>query len=124
PVGVCVSAHAQSITPTPVQASSSALLPVTPSAKVEERLEALSSSLNTAKQQLEQSRKEIEELRQELSLIKGQLPAARTVAPDQSNQVNNIDAAKTTVRAIEDLQGRQENLEEQVKVHEQIKIES
>jgi hypothetical protein len=124
PVGVCVSSHAQSTIPAPVQASSSALPLGAPSAKVEERLEALSSSLDMAKQQLEQSRKEIEQLRQELSLIKGQLAASGTIAPDHPNQVDNIDAAKTTARAIEDLQERQQTLEEQVKVHEQTKIES
>jgi len=124
PIGMCVFSHAQSTMSAPVQASSSVLHPVTPSAKMEERLEAISSSLDMANQQLEQSRKEIQELRQELSLIKGQLAASRPVPSEQSNQGDNVDSAKTTALAIEALQERQQTLEEQVKLHEQTKIES
>jgi hypothetical protein len=91
---------------------------------MEEKLEAISSSLDMANQQLEQSRKEIQELRQELSLIKGQLTASRPLHSGQSNQGDNVDAAKTTALTIEDLQEREQTLEEQVKLHEQTKIES
>jgi hypothetical protein len=123
PIGVCISLHAQPNVPAPVQQSSS-MSPDIPSSKMVERLEAISSSIDMAKQQLEQSRKEIQQLRQELSLIKEQLAASRTVPSDRSSRGDNVDVAKTTASAIEDLQEKQQTLEEQVKLHEQTKIES
>jgi chaperonin cofactor prefoldin len=117
PIGVCVASYGQSAKSTTVQASP-------PSADLEERLETISSSLDMANKQLEQSRKEIQQLRQELSVIKGQLDASRPVPFEEPKEEDNVTSAKTTASTIEDLQERQQTLEEQVKLHEQTKIES
>jgi hypothetical protein len=115
---------AQSNSPVSATASSSSSAEVR-SAKLEQRLETISSSLDEAHQQLEQSRKEILQLERELSLIKEQLAATQPVHSEQSSAGNNnVDVAKTTASAIEDLQEKQQTLEEQVKLHEQTKIES
>ena len=122
-VGVCASTHAQSTILAQPPASSSSSTPNRPSSKLEQRLQAISSSLDEANQQLEQSRKEIQQLRQELSQIKGQLAATKPIS-EQSIHEDEVDTARTTASAIEDLQERQQTLEEQVKLHEQTKVES
>jgi hypothetical protein len=122
-VGVCASSQAQSTTLTQVQASSSSSPANDSSSKLEQRLQAISSSLDEANQQLDQSRKEIQQLRQELSQIRGQLAATKPIS-EQSIHEDEVDTARTTASAIEDLQERQQTLEEQAKVHEQTKVES
>src|ERR1700761_6592373 len=117
-VGVCASSHAQSTILDQVPASASSLPANGPSSKLEQKLQAISSSLDEANQQLEQSRKEIQQLRQELFQIKGQLAATKPLS-DQPIHEDEVDTAKTTASAIEDLQERQQTLEEQVKLHEQ-----
>jgi hypothetical protein len=123
--GVRASLYAQSSVPVSAAASSLSSPADARSAKLEQRIETISASLDDAHQQLEQSRKEILQLQRELSLIKEQLAATQPVHSEQSNAVSsNVDVAKTTASAIEDLQERQQTLEEQVKLHEQTKIES
>jgi hypothetical protein len=113
--------HAQS--PAPVTT------PVTPSmadahaVELERKLEALSDALAVTHHQLEQSQKEMEQLRQELIEIKQQLALTRLVPAEPLNQANAADA-KTTAAAIEDLQERQETAEAQIRVHDQMKVES
>ncbi|WP_433964670.1 hypothetical protein [Tunturiibacter gelidiferens] len=123
--GARASLYAQSTVPAPDTVSSSPSFADARSVKMEQRLETISSSLEAAHQQLEQSRKEILQLQRELLLIKEQLAATQPVHSEQSRAGNDsVDTAKATASAIEDLQERQQTLEEQVKLHEQTKIES
>jgi hypothetical protein len=122
-VGVCASSHAQSTILAQAPASPSSSPANVPSSKLEQRLQAISSSLDEANQQLEQSRREIQKLRQELSQIKGQLAGTEPIS-EQPIHEDEVDTARTTASAIEDLQERQQTLEEQVKLHEQTKVES
>ncbi|MBB5338654.1 hypothetical protein [Tunturiibacter gelidoferens] len=123
--GLRASLYAQSTVPVSAAASSLSSPADARSAKLEQRIETISSSLDEAHQQLEQSRKQILQLQRELLLIKEQLAATQPVHSEQSSADNsNVDVAKTTASAIEDLQERQQTLEEQVKLHEQTKIES
>ena len=122
-VGVCALSPAQSTVLAQAPAHSSPSPANGPSSKLEERLQAISSSLDEANQQLEQSRKEIQQLRQELSQIKGQIAATKPVF-EESIHGGEVDTARTTAATIEDLQERQQALEEQVKLHEQTKVES
>lgn len=93
----------------------------TRTAQLEQKLEAISSTLAVTHQQLEQSQKQILQLQEELLEIKKQLASA---LPSASSSSNSADAARTTAADIEDLQERQQTLEAQVKVHDQTKIES
>ena len=122
---VRASSYAQSTVPASATASASSSPDDARSVKLEQRLDTISSSLDEAHLQLEESRKEILQLRQELLLIKEQLAATQPVHSEQSRTGNdNADMAKATALVIEDLQERQQALEEQVKVHEQTKVES
>jgi len=94
------------------------------SIELQQKLEAISSALVIAHQQLEQSQKEIEQLREQVVQIKKQLATTQPGLAQPSNLANDADAAKTTAAAIEDLQERQQTLEAQVKLHEQTKVES
>jgi hypothetical protein len=89
--------------------------------QLEQKLEAISSTLAVTHQQLEQSQKQILQLQEELLEIKKQLASA---LPSAISSSNSADAARTTAADIEDLQERQQTLEAQVKVHDQTKIES
>jgi hypothetical protein len=123
--GVRASLHAQSTVPSSTTAAASPSIDDERSAKLEQRLETISSSLDEAHQQLEQSRKEILQLQRELLLIKEQLAATQPAHSEQSRAgSDNVDTAQATVSVIEDLQERRQTLEEQVKLHEQTKVES
>src|SRR6202012_1695504 len=81
------------------------------------------AALAVTHQQLEHSQQEMEQLRQELIEIKKQLASTHPVQAEPPSSVNAADA-KATAAAIEDLQERQETAEAQIKVHDQMKVES
>jgi hypothetical protein len=115
--------RAQSPSAAPVSEPAPSSAPDAHSAELERKLEAISSALAVTHQQLEQSQHEMEQLRGELAEIKKLLAAAQSGAPPLSSSGNPVDAAKTAA-AIEALQEHQQTIEAQVKVHDQIKVES
>jgi hypothetical protein len=115
--------RAQSTASSTAAASSPSSTTDAQSIELQQKLEAISSALVTAHQQLEQSQKEIDQLSEQVILIKKQLAIAQPGLAQPSNSANDADAAKTTAAAIEDLQERQQTLEAQVKLHEQTKVE-
>jgi hypothetical protein len=108
----------------PASAPSSSSAPDTHSVELERKLEAISSALAVTHQQLEQSQQEMEQLRQELAQIKKLLAASPSGSVGSSSSGSHADAAKTTAAAIEALQEQQQTTEAQVKVLDQIKVES
>jgi hypothetical protein len=93
-------------------------------AELERKLEEISADLTVTHRQLEQSQQEMKQLREELALVKKQLATDQPVPPQSLDQSQTADAAKTTAAAIEDLQEQQQTTQAQVKVHDQIKVES
>ena len=118
------SLRAQSPNPTAASASASSSASDAHSVELERKLEAISSALAITHQQLEQSQHEMEQLREELAQIKKLLAATQSGVAESSNPQNPVDAAKATAAAIEALQEEQQTIEAQVKVHDQIKVES
>src|SRR5271170_1693692 len=116
--------HAQSAASPHATTYSSPATADAQSIELQQKLEAISSDLATTHQQLDQSKKEIEQLREELVLIKKQLASSQPGLSQPSTPANEVDTAKTTASAIEDLQEQQQTLEAQVKLHEQTKVES
>jgi hypothetical protein len=119
-----VSLRAQSVASIPAPPTPSSSIADKRSVELEQKMESISSALVVANQRLEQSRQEIEELRQQLVVIRRQLASAQTAPTESPAPANATNSAKTTADAIEDLQERQQTTEAQVKVHDQIKIES
>ena len=97
------------------------------SVEMEQKLEAISSTLATTSQQLQQSQQEIQQLREELAQIKKQLASIQPV-PGESPNTGNTPAgtvgAAQTAASIEALQEQQQTIEAQVKLHDQTKLES
>src|ERR1700752_1294383 len=118
------SLRAQLSNPTAVSAAPSSSAPDAHSVELERKLEAISSALAITHQQLEQSQHEMEQLREELAQIKKLLAATQAGVVESPNSQNPVDAAKATAAAIEALQEEQQTVEAQVKVHDQIKVES
>jgi hypothetical protein len=116
--------RAQSPSATPVSGAESSSTPDSHSVALEQKLEAISSALAVTHQQLEQSQREMEELRGELAQIKKLLAATQSGTAASSTPENPIDAAKSTAATIEALKEEQQTIEAQVKVHDQIKVES
>ncbi len=77
----------------------------------------ISSALDAARQQLDQSQQQIRLLQQELAEIKHQVPSFRS----SSSVADPLAALQTSVA---DMQERQDTLEAQVKLHDQTKVES
>lgn len=115
-------AQAPGASPSSVASSSSTL--DTRSAELERKLEAISSALAATHQQLEQSQHEMEELREELVQVRKQLAAAQSRSNEPPSSTGRQDAAKNTAAMIEALQEQQETTAAQVKVHDQIKVET
>jgi uncharacterized membrane protein len=93
-------------------------------AELERKLDEISSDLTLTHRQLEQSQQEIRQLREELTQIKSQLPADQHESAQSPDQVRSADTAKGTATTIEQLQEEQQTTQAQVKVHDQIKVES
>ena len=91
---------------------------------LEQKLEAISSTLATTNQQLLQSQQEIEQLRAELAQIKKQLAATQPVPAELPNTGTTVDAAQAVAATIEDLQEQQQTIQAQVKLHDQTKVET
>src|SRR5437868_2525982 len=123
-IAVQTSLHAQSPASIPASASPSSSASDTHSVELEQKLEAISSALAVTHQQLEQSQQEMEQLREELAQIKKLLAATQSGAAESPSSGNSSDTAKKTAAAIEALQEEQQTIEAQVKVHDQIKVES
>jgi hypothetical protein len=119
--------YSQSAIAVPVSAPPSPSLTDNHSVELEQKLDAISSTLATTNRQLQQSQQEIEQLREELAQIKKQLASiqpAPAALPNTGNvTANTVDAARTAA-TIEDLQEHQQTLEAQVKLHDQTKLES
>ena len=118
------SMHAQSSSPVRPSAQPSASETDTHSLELEKKLDAISSTLALTRQQLEQSQREMEELREEMVQIRKQLATVQSSPAQSPGSANAVDTAKATAAAIEDLQEQQKATEAQVKVHDQIKVES
>jgi len=86
--------------------------------RMEEKLESISAALTATRQQLEESQRQIEQLHEELSQMRKQ-PGVSTSVPATGSAV--ADSQPTTGG---DLKERVEILETQVKLHDQIKVES
>jgi hypothetical protein len=121
---VQVPLYAQSTASAPASPPPSSSMADTHSVVLEQKLDAISSALAITHQQLDQSRQEIEQLRQELVEIKEQLALVQPVPAQSSNPATTADTAKATAATIEDLQERQQTSEAQIKVLNQIKVES
>ncbi len=115
--------RAQPQSGTPISGAESST-PDAHSVALEQKLEAISAALALTHQQLEQSQREMEELRGELAEIKKLLAATQSGAAAPSTSENPIDTAKSTAATIEALKEEQQTIEAQVKVHDQIKVES
>ncbi len=85
---------------------------------LEQKLEIISAALNTTRQQLEQSQQQIQQLQEELASVRKQLRATSS-QPENVSPSADAQATKAT-----DLQDRVEALEEQVKLHDQTKVET
>ncbi len=92
--------------------------------ELERKLEAISADLSATHQQLDQSRQEMKQLREELAQIRHRLGEDQPISTQSPDQSNSAGMAKTTAAAIEDLQEQQQETQAQVKVHDQIKVES
>lgn len=117
--------NAQSAITVPASAPPSPSLTDNHSVELQQKLEAIASTLATTNQQLQQSQQEIEQLRKELAQIKKQLALIQRVPAESPNTgtANTVDAASTAA-AIEGLQEQQQTVEAQVKLHDQTKVES
>ena len=98
-----------------------------PTAEMERRLEAISNALATTLQQLDQSHAQIVELQAELEAMKRQLATASTAAsadPAAIAQGGVSSPAQAAERTPVTMEERLQTVEAQVKVHDQIKVES
>src|SRR5215469_4657644 len=87
-----------------------------PTEGMEQRLEAISNSLATTRQQLEQSQQQIIQLQAELAAVKRQLASASSSADPTHGQATESSSLQVDERL--------QTLDAQVKVHDQIKVES
>src|SRR5215469_9913020 len=118
------SLRAQSPDSTAASVSSSSSASDLNTVELERKLEAISSALAVTHQQLEQSQREMEQLREELAQVKKLLSATQSGVAESPGSENPANTAKATAAAIEALQEQQQTIEAQVKVHDQIKVES
>ncbi|WP_263366667.1 PspA/IM30 family protein [Edaphobacter bradus] len=101
----------------PQAAGESSSVAESSAAQLVHKLETISSTLAATRQQLEQSQKQILELQEELTQVRQQLGAQASggsSSPDSANPQTEKN----------DLEERVETLEEQVKLHDQVKLES
>jgi uncharacterized coiled-coil protein SlyX len=91
--------------------------------EVEQKLEAISNALTTTRQQLDQSQQQIIQLQAELAEVKRQLGSHTAAAPAVSNDPDPSQTASSSSNA-QSTDERLQTLEAQVKVHDQIKVES
>lgn len=87
-----------------------------PTDGMEQRLEAISNALATTRQQLDQSQQQIIQLQAELAAVKKQLASS-----SQSSDPAPVQATDSSSQQVEE---RLQTLDAQVKVHDQIKVES
>jgi exonuclease VII small subunit len=99
-------------------ASSSSLGSEGGAVQLEQRLENISTALDTTRQQLEQSQQQIKELQEELAQVRKQLSATTSQSANTSTSGDSQTAKDS------DLQDRVEALEAQVKLHDQTKVET
>lgn len=85
---------------------------------MDQRLQLISNALDATRQQLEQSQQQIQRLQEELAIVRRQLSAAT------GNPASSADTVESQPPREIDLKERVEALEAQVKVHDQMKLES
>jgi hypothetical protein len=86
--------------------------------RIEQKLESISATLAATRQQLEESQRQIQQLREEL----GQMRTQSSVSPMLPAQEPN--ESHSAIQNSSNLQERVEALEEEVKTHDQAKVES
>jgi len=93
-----------------------------PSTEVEQKLEAISKALTTTRQQLDQSQQEIIQLQAQLAALRRQLASnTDAAAPTTAAEPDPPQTASSSSQSTEE---RLQTLEAQVKVHDQMKVES
>jgi hypothetical protein len=93
-----------------------------PGSEVELKLEAISNALTTTRQQLDQSQQQIIQLQAELAEVKRQLGSqTASAAPSGQADPDPLQASSSSSQQTEE---RLQTLDAQVKVHDQIKVES
>jgi len=92
-----------------------------PSTEVEQKLEAISKALTTTRQQLDQSQQEIIQLQAQLAALRRQLASNTDAAAPTTAAEPDPQTAGSSSQSTEE---RLQTLEAQVKVHDQMKVES